>query len=162
MSGPGSVHLLLGLIKVVFIQFTASGYSFAAGEFAAKHSLSSASLWQKGQAHRFGRVHNDAGFGLSLPDVETPIAAFPLIEAFVEENTHWLSELRQQGSSASLRLGVTVGEEQSFAPTIEFSTALLHRLASTGISLAVTGYPASDEAQPTLLADGPASGGSAA
>ena len=147
---------------MVFIQFTARGPFFGSGEFAAKHSLNSASIWQKGQAHRFGRVHEDAGFGLSLPDAETPIAAIPLIEAFVEENAHWLSELRQQGASASLNLGVTVGEEQSFAPTIEFSTALLHRLANTGISLAVTGYPTSDEPQPTLQADGPASGGSAA
>ena len=130
---------------MVFIQFTAHGADFAAQEFLSEHSLHGASLWQKGDPRRSGKVHEDSGLGFSLPDAETTVAAPPLVEAFLESNGRLLSALQHLGAACNLHLGVTVGEQSSFAPTLEFSPELLNRLAQRNISLSITGYPTSDE-----------------
>lgn len=130
---------------MVFIQFTASGAGFAVQEFLSENSLHGASLWLKGDARRSGKVHDDSGFGFSLPDAETTVAAPSLVEAFLESNGSLLSALQHLGIACNLHLGVTVGEQSSFAPTLEFAPAFLDRLAQRNISLSITGYPTSDE-----------------
>ena len=123
----------------------ARGPLFPSRSFSTSSSKLCASLWLKGDARHSGKVHEDSGFGFSLPDAETTVAALPLIEAFLESNGSLLSALQHLGTSCNLHLGVTVGEQRSFAPTLEFAPALLSRLAQRNISLSITGYPTSDE-----------------
>ena len=129
---------------MVFILFRAFGPDFSANDFVSKHGLKTGSIWSKGQPRRSGRFHEDAGFSLNLDEAQTTNEVVPLIESFIKKNQGWLAALREQPVERLLHLGVTVGEESSFAPCLEFGLSFLKLLVDERIELHVSAYPTSD------------------
>ena len=129
---------------MVFILFSAFGPDFSASDFVSKHGLKTGSVWSKGQPLRSGNLHKDAGFSLNLDDAPATNEVVPLVETFLKENQAWLAALREQPVERLLYLGVTVGEESSFAPCLEFGLPFLRLLVDERIELHVSAYPTSD------------------
>lgn len=129
---------------MVFILFSAFGPDFSANDFVSRHGLKTGSVWSKGQPLRSGSLHKDAGFSLNLDEVQATNAVVPLVEAFLKSNQGWLAALREQPVERLLHLGVTVGEEGSFAPCLEFGLPFLRLLVDEQIELHVSAYPTSD------------------
>ena len=130
---------------MVFILFSAFGPDFLANDFVANHGLKAGSIWSKGQPLRSGNLHKDNGFSLNLNDAKTTNDVVPLVEAFLKESQSWLTALREQPVERVLHLGMTVGEESSFAPCLEFGLLFLNMLVDERIELHVLAYPTSDE-----------------
>ncbi len=133
---------------MVFILFSAFGSDFLATDFVERHKLENFSVWSKGQPLRSGRLHKDAGLSVSLEDAQTTVQVIPRIESFLKENQYWLAALDQQPVERLIHLGVTVGEDSSFAPCLEFDFAFLRLLVQHNISLHVSSYPTSDAEEP--------------
>jgi hypothetical protein len=49
-------------------------------------------------------------------------------------------------ASAELSIGFTVGDSEQFVAGLEFSASELRAISECGISLSITAYPTSDEA----------------
>lgn len=129
---------------MVFILFSAFGPDFSASDFVSRHSIKTGSVWSKGQPLRSGSLHKDAGFSLNLDEVQTTNEVVPLVEIFLKENRGWLAALHEQPVERLIHLGVTVGEESSFAPCLEFGLSFLKLLVDERIELHVSAYPTSD------------------
>ncbi|MBZ0223073.1 MAG: hypothetical protein K8F35_08595 [Dokdonella sp.] len=129
---------------MAFILFSAFGPDFSASDFVSKHGLKTDSTWSKGQPLRSRNLHKDAGFSLNFDEVQTTNEVVPLIETFLKESQGWLADLREQPVVRLLHLGVTVGEESSFAPCLEFCVSFLKLLVDERIELHVSAYPTND------------------
>jgi hypothetical protein len=130
---------------MVFILFSAFGPDFSASDFVSKHGIKTASVWSKGQPLRSGNLHEDAGFSLNFDEVQATSGVVPSIGAFLNENQSWLAVLHEQPVERLLHIGVTVGEERSFAPCLEFDLTFLKLLVDERIDLYISAYPTSDE-----------------
>lgn len=128
---------------MVFIVFSAYGPEFSANDFVKEHGPKDSSVWSKGQPRRAGKLYEDAGFSLILDEAETNESVLS-IQTFLKNNQGWLAALRKQPVERLFHLGVTVGEERSYAPTLEFDLSFLKELADEQINLNITAYPASD------------------
>lgn len=129
---------------MVFTSFRAFGPDFSASDFVSTHGPTTGSIWSKGQPRRSGNLHEDAGFGLNLDEVQTTNEVVPLVETFLKENQAWLADLREQPVVRVLHLGVTVGEVSSYAPYLEFGVSFLKLLVDEQIELHISAYPTSD------------------
>ena len=114
-------------------------------EFLAEHRLDVRSIWRKGDDRRSGRKHEDSGFDIGFPDAASWVVGLPVIRTFLDSNAAALEKLRLLGVCVDLDIGVTAGEEQSFAPTLEFPQGFLTLLVTLGVNLNVAAYPTSDE-----------------
>jgi hypothetical protein len=130
---------------MVFILFSAFGPEFSADDFVSKHGVKATSVWSKGQPLRSGSLHKDSGFSLSLDEAQTTNEVVPLLESFLGQKQNWIAALRKQPVERLFHLGLTVGEESSFAPCLEFGASFLALLANERIDLHVSAYPTSDE-----------------
>ena len=129
---------------MVFILFSAFGPEFSSADFASKHGLHKLSIWEMGQPRRSGQLHEDSGISVSLQNAETTIEVVPLVEQFLEDNQAWIAALSAEPVARLLHLGVTVGEENSYAPSFEFDLHFLALLVDQEMELHVTAYPTSD------------------
>jgi hypothetical protein len=129
---------------MVFVLFAASGLPVAPEPFVAKHQLLAAKCWRKGEPSRVGKPRESSGFAYSLPDAPYWPAAQPSVQAFLEARSAMFQELREIGATTELSIGVTVGSEESFVSSLEFSPQLLSALAAHGVTLTVNAYPTSD------------------
>lgn len=130
---------------MVFILFSVFGPDFSASDFVSKHGIKTADVWSKGQPLRLGRFHEDAGFSLNFDDIQTTSEVIPAVRALLNENQSWLAALHEQSVERLFHIGVTVGEEKSFAPYLEFDLAFLKLLVDEQIALNISAYPTSDE-----------------
>jgi hypothetical protein len=109
-------------------------------------SLECDSQWNKGDKRRNGGVHALSGFNATVADAGNPRELVSLIRAF-------LARCKEKGIvfpclnvEAELAVGFTVGDSEQFVASVEFSPSDLLSCAECGISLSVTAYPTSDEA----------------
>ncbi len=130
---------------MVFIVFRISGQGFAVDQFLRSHDVEVSAIWRAGEASRTGQLIEDSGFNLSLPDFDSWAQALPFVHSFLREQKELFRELAERKLSMELDIGVTVGEEKSFAPSLAFPIEFLSDLTSYGVMLTVSAYPASDE-----------------
>lgn len=131
---------------MVFILFSVFGPDFSANDFVSECGLKNVSIWSKGQPLRSGSLHEDSGFSVTLEEAKSTREVTSLIESFLNKNQHWLAALHEhkQPVECLFHLGVTVGEESSFAPCLEFSFSFLRQLVDRKIDLHVSAYPTSE------------------
>lgn len=130
---------------MVFITFSVYGPEFAARTFVPEHGIGEATTWARGDRLRTGRERQDSGFMISLPDADTTAEAIPAVASFLTKSHQWLSALPSSAAQREFHLGMTVGENKSFAPRLELPVSFLASLVASGIQLDVSGYPTSDE-----------------
>ena len=128
-----------------FMNLRAYGPDFSVDEFLAEHRLDVSSIWRKGDDRPSGGKYEHAGFDIGFPDAASWVVGLPVIRAFLDSNAAPLEKLRLLGVCVDLDIGVTVGEERSFAPTLEFPQGFLTLLVTLGVNLNVAAYPTSDE-----------------
>lgn len=130
---------------MVFVVIRVSGAEFAVDDFLDRWNLEVGLVWRKGELSIRGRVAEDSGFSLCLPDADSWKQALPSVQTFLRAEKKMFEELRHLNIEMELDIGVTVGEEKSFAPSLKFPIDFLTDLISSGIDINVSAYPASDE-----------------
>jgi hypothetical protein len=130
---------------MVFTTLRVRGADFPVDAFLRERRLQVSAVWRKGEPMRGGHVFEDSGFNISLPDAESWAMALPAVRAFLESERTLLEHLHALALQSVLDVGVSVGEERSYAPSLEFPHDVLAQLAAHGVSLCVSAYPTSDE-----------------
>jgi hypothetical protein len=105
------------------------------------------SIWHCGDpfASGRGRVHKDTGFAFSLPDADSWVAALPLIRGMLQQYLELFQAVAAMGLKSELSIGVAVGEDESFAPSLDIPLELISVLHAAKVALVITAYPTSDE-----------------
>ena len=102
--------------------------------------------WKKGDALRNGKTHTSPGFSATIADVANPRELTREIQTFLKQCKERGVSFSRSGVSAELSLGVTVGDSQQFVAGVELSSSALSLLAESGLTLSLTAYPTSDDA----------------
>jgi hypothetical protein len=124
----------------------------AEGQLSALQALSAAlgmppsTTWTKGQPRRGGKVHTADGLQIMVADEKNTAELARSIQRFVAKCRERGISFKTETTSAQLSVGFTVGESQQFVAGLEFSAAELRAISECGISLSITAYPTSDEA----------------
>ncbi len=103
------------------------------------------SHWKFGEKRRNGKSHETNGFSACLPDADSWSEAVSLMKGFWKSHEGLLSQLASAGAQKEFRLGVFVGSEKSFAPSLSFPVELMSELSALGIAVTVSCYPTNDE-----------------
>ena len=130
--------------SMIFTLLRVSGLNWQPTEMVARFQIRDASVWRAGDARRRGN-YKDSGFSLSLPEHESWASAKTAIRDLLCAQKHALDAAAVLDLSVELSIGVTVGEENSYAPTLDFEPELLAALHAARVALSVTAYPTSDE-----------------
>jgi hypothetical protein len=123
---------------MVFITFSAYGSKFPARAFVAQHEIDGISSWARGASRRIGQEYQDSDFMAGLPDAETTVEAIRIITSFLVVSRQWISVL-PSAARREFHVGMTVGENASFAPRLELPVTLLCwlQMTSSSTSLAI-------------------------
>jgi hypothetical protein len=113
---------------------------------ARKLSVTEHWRWKKGDPRRNGRTHSMSGFSVTVADAANPGELVRCIRTFLEKCKTIDASFAQDGLMAELSVGFTVGDSEQFIDTVEFAPSDLLSLAECGVTLSVTAYPTSDEA----------------
>jgi len=102
--------------------------------------------WNKGDKRRNGSVHTSSGFHAVVADAGNPKELTSLVGAFLARCKEKGIVFPSLNLSAELAVGFTVGDSVQFVAGLEFSPSELLTFGECGITLSVTAYPTSDEA----------------
>lgn len=131
---------------MIFMVLRAQDPSFPVDTFLSRHSVQASYVWRKGEPRRRGLTHEDSGFSIQLPDVASWVVGLPSVKAYIESRRHIFEDLQQIDAEVVLDIGVTVGEEESYAPSLSFPKDFLALLITLGINLNVSAYPTAAQA----------------
>ena len=111
---------------------------------AQRLSLNVEQEWKAGERRRNGSAHMSSGLSATVADTPTP-------SELVSELRSFLARCKELGVSfsgvrAELSVGITVGDSSQFVAHVALSNADLGMLAERGLTLSVSAYPTSDEA----------------
>ena len=109
-------------------------------------SLECDTQWKMGDKRRNGRVHTLSGFNATVADAKNPGELTELIRSFLVQCKDNKIVFPNLDLSAELAISFTVGDSEQFVAGVEFSPSELLLCAECGITLSVTAYPTSDEA----------------
>ena len=109
-------------------------------------SLQTATSWKKGDVRRNGKNHSSAGFSATIADVRSPGELTRAVQTFLEQCKERGVSFTKSGVSAELSLGFTVGDSQQFVAGVQLSPSDLSLFAEHGLTLSLTAYPTSDDA----------------
>jgi hypothetical protein len=130
---------------MIFHFFRISGFKHSPEHFIHEWALEPSGVWAEGELSPRGRPYKDSGFAIALPDADSWPEALPHLMDFIESRRDLFAALRDMNADVNLSIGVTVGSNESFAPSLDFSNQLLTEIAACDINLTITGYPTSDE-----------------
>src|SRR5688572_31628015 len=130
---------------MVFTVLRASGSDFEVDRFLSDQQLDACSVWRKGEPRRSGSTHADSGFNLALPQADSWVTALSYLRDFIKVHAGLLKDLQSLGVGAELDIGIAVGEERSYAPSITVPNDVLTELSALGLTLMVSAYPTSDD-----------------
>jgi len=105
--------------------------------------------WVKGDKRKNGRVNAASGFNATIADAKNPRELSALIRVFLANCKKKTIVFSSLGLVAELDIGFTVGDSEQFVGSIVFSPLELLSFGECGISLQVSAYPTSDEANAT-------------
>jgi len=109
-------------------------------------SLECDTQWSKGDKRRNGSVHALSGFNATVADATNPRELVSLIRVFLARCKEKGIVFPSLNIEAELAVGFSVGDSEQFVAGVEFSPSELFSCAECGITLSVTAYPTSDEA----------------
>ena len=109
-------------------------------------SLTIDAEWKKGDKRRNGAYHELSGFSATVADAKSSIELMQMVRDFLAQWNERGIVISCCGLEAELALGITVGDSEQFVAGIELSPSELVALGERGISLSITAYPTSDEA----------------
>jgi hypothetical protein len=104
------------------------------------------SQWSKGDLRRNGKVCRSSGFVTTIANAENSRELVIYIRDFLEKCKKQKIIFSQFTLCAQLSVGLTVGDSKQFIAGVEFSSVDLQLLSECGITLSITAYPTSDEA----------------
>jgi hypothetical protein len=104
-------------------------------------------IWRFGDPFASGRarVLKDTGFAFSLPDADAWVTVLQLVRAMLQQSLELFQAVAAMGLKSELSIGVTAGEEESFAPSLDIPLELISELRAAKVALVVTAYPTSDD-----------------
>jgi hypothetical protein len=105
--------------------------------------------WRAGDRNRSGKVRDTDGFSCTIADANSHRELAEAIDRFSGQCAQAGLSFRSLELSATLSVGVSVGEDQQFIASLEFPADLLATLGQLGVSLEVNAYPTSDGANAT-------------
>src|SRR6266545_1723610 len=117
---------------MIFTVLRVSGSDFLVDTFLDARRVDLSSVWHRGESSRRGS-HQTSGFTVALPDAASWKVALPAIRAFLNSERKLLEDLRKLDVDTVLDIGVTVGEEESYAPSLQFPKDALEQLAALGV-----------------------------
>ena len=97
-------------------------------------------LWHKGDPSR-RKPESESGLNLDVARSRSTADAVQESLRFVEQNRELLSRVHALGASSVLDLGVMVGSETSFAPSVRLSRELLLACLEQHVELHISCYP---------------------
>jgi hypothetical protein len=109
-------------------------------------SLECDTQWKKGDKRRNGSLHTSSGFNATVADAINPRELESRIRSFLAECNNNNIVFPGLDLMAELAVGFAVGDSKQFVAGVEFSPSDLLLCATCGITLSVTAYPTSDEA----------------
>jgi hypothetical protein len=132
---------------MIFLLIRVTGDHWNPSELIARFNIQDCGVWSNGDAFKTSLrgFHKDTGFAFSLPDAQSWVVAQPSLIAMLSSNVELFQAVKALNLKAELRLGVTVGEEASFVPSLDFSTELISMLHEANISMEISAYPTSNE-----------------
>ena len=123
----------------------AGGPDFDVDAFLQSHpGVPCSSVWHRGEVGRRGRVNDESGFCAEVVEFEDRDELVEAVGRFLEPRSRFFADLAAHGASSRIHIGLYVGSEKSFAPSILFPPAVLQLLAERSVHLVVSGYPVSD------------------
>jgi hypothetical protein len=130
---------------MVFAVIRVAGQDLMIDRFLGRDGLEIGGVYRKGETRRNGQVHTKSGFAFSFPETSSWAQSLPIVFAHLHAEADLYREFRQLRAEVELDIGITVGEEGSFAPTLMFPNDFLSELALLGMDLNISAYPASLE-----------------
>lgn len=132
---------------MIFSLIRITGENWQPSEIIARFDLSDCTVWQRGDPLTLGkgRTHTTTGLAFSLPDAESWVTGLPLVRSTLQRNRELFQTVAALGLKTELSIGVTVGEETSFAPSLDFPLELISELHAAKVALEINSYPTSDE-----------------
>jgi len=109
-------------------------------------SLECDTQWSKGDISRNGRKQESSGFNSTIADAENPGELLRLIRIFLVQCKDKGIVFSKLNLEAELAIGFSVGDSKQFFAGVEFAPSELLSYVECGITLSVTAYPTSDEA----------------
>jgi hypothetical protein len=113
---------------------------------AARLGVQPTSQWKKGDRRHHGKVHAASGFSVTVADAASPGELERVIQTFLEQRRDLGISFSQETLAAELSIGFTVGDSEQYVAGLDLSPGYLAVLADCGITLSITAYPTSDEA----------------
>jgi len=137
-TSPGGIRVNLATLRV-------EGDEAALTAMLSSLALEPDTSWKKGQTRRAG-TYSSSGFNVTVADAATPKQLLVVVRSFLAECREFRDILRAPSLSVELDVGFTVGDSEQFAANLRFDPSDLLALGELGITLCVTAYPTSDEA----------------
>lgn len=130
---------------MIFIGLRVLASDYPVDDFLNDHGVQASSVWHKGELRRMGLIHEDSGYSIEFEDAESWVTALPSVQTFLEREKHVLEAAAKQFDvEMTLDIGVTVGEENSYAPSLSFPSEFLALLGALGITLNISAYPTAE------------------
>lgn len=123
-----------------------SGVDAALDTLKKTLSLEYDAQWNKGDIRRNGHKQESSGFNSTIADAENPVELLRLIRVFLAQCKEKSVVFSKLNLEAELDIGFSVGDSKQFFASVEFSPPELLSFAESGLSLSVSAYPTSDEA----------------
>ena len=154
--GPQVPDMAYGLVRttlrralsnMIFSTVRITGENWQPNEIIHRFNIPECTVWHRGDTFEVGkgRTHKNTGFAFSLPDADSWVAGLPLVMSMLELNRELFQTVAAIGLKAELSIGVTVGEEASFAPSLDLPLKLIAALHSANVAMEINAYPTSDE-----------------
>ena len=105
--------------------------------------------WHAGDERRSGSVHEFSGFNATVADASTPKQMTELMRTFWARCIEKGVAFPWRGITAELAVGLAIGDSTQFVAGIELVPSDISLCAECGMTLSVTAYPTSDEANAT-------------
>jgi hypothetical protein len=106
-------------------------------------------VWKKGDylsISKRGKTHLSSGFSISVADAENSGAMFTSIREFLARCKKQGLQFSGTDLKAKLSIGFDVGDSVRYVGVLNFPPSDLLLLAQLGLTLSVSAYPTSDEA----------------
>ena len=132
-------------VSDLIASFKASGIQFDPRAFVDNWRLEADSVWLRGETGILGCAHGASSVSIGLPDTSSRKELCTVLLSFLSASEPWLIELRKLCDKRELNIGIMVGSEHSYAPSVEFPVDLLSIFVRCGVSVRVSGYPCSED-----------------
>jgi hypothetical protein len=102
--------------------------------------------WKKGEPIRSGGTNSTSGFCATIGDASSPGKLLSQIREFVAKLEEFVDGKDRSGLAGEVAVGISVGDPEMYIGSFMLGASDLLRLGQVNLSLSVSAYPTSDEA----------------